>query len=70
MHHHAIADWLGAGGDRVVSALYFHKAESTGSKWRAGFSYGTQVGDVKPVIQGNPENIGSCPGLDLDAVNR
>jgi hypothetical protein len=40
MHHHAIADRLSAGGDEVASAFYFHETKSTGSKWRAGFSYG------------------------------
>jgi hypothetical protein len=70
MNCHSLSDRLGAGGDRVASAFYFHEAEAAGSKRRGGFSYGAQVRYVKPVIQGYPENVGSCPGLDLNAVDR
>lgn len=39
VNSHAIADWLGTCGDRGASAFDFHKAETTGSKRRNGFSY-------------------------------
>jgi len=40
MYCHAIADRLGAGSNRSISAFDFHKAEAAGSKRRIGFSYG------------------------------
>jgi len=39
VNYHAIADRLGAGGDRGASAFYFYKAEAAGSKRCNGFSY-------------------------------
>ena len=39
MYNHAIADRLGAGGNRGTSAFYFHKAEAAGGKRRDSFSY-------------------------------
>jgi hypothetical protein len=41
MYYHAIADRLSTRSDGSVSAFYFHKAETAGSKRRDGFSYGT-----------------------------
>jgi hypothetical protein len=41
MYYHAIADRLGAGGNRSISAFDFHEAEAAGSKLRMGFPYGT-----------------------------
>jgi len=69
MHYYAIADWLSAGGYGSTSALYFHEAETAGSKGRASFSDGAQIRNIKSVIQGYPEYIGPLPGLDLDAID-
>ena len=41
VYYHAVADRLGAGCNRVISAFDFHEAESAGSKGGGGFSYGT-----------------------------
>jgi hypothetical protein len=70
VYYHAIADRLSARGDRGAPAFYFHKAETAGSKGCGCFSNGAKVGNIKSIIQGNPEYIGSFPGLDLDAINR
>lgn len=66
---YAIADRLSAGGNRSISAFDFHKAEATGSKRCIIFSYGTQIGYIKPVIQGYPEDTGPFFSLDFDTVN-
>jgi len=39
VYYHSIADRLGTGCDRGISAFDFHKAETAGSKRRNGFSY-------------------------------
>jgi hypothetical protein len=69
VYYHAIADRLSASGNGGTSAFYFHKAEAAGSEGRAGFSDSAQIRNVKFIIQGYPEYTGSCPGLDLDAIN-
>jgi len=40
VYYHTVADRLGTGCNRVVSAFDFHKAEPAGSKRSGGFSYG------------------------------
>jgi hypothetical protein len=47
---HAVTNWFGASSNWSISAFDFNEAEATGSKRRNGFSYGTQIRDVKPVI--------------------
>ena len=40
VYYHAVADRLGAGSNRSISAFDFHKAEAAGSKGWISFSYG------------------------------
>ena len=40
VYYHAVADRLGAGSNRSISAFDFHEAEAAGSKRWMGFSYG------------------------------
>jgi len=40
VYYHAVAGWLGAGGNRSISAFDFHKTEAAGGKRWMGVSYG------------------------------
>jgi hypothetical protein len=40
VYYHAVADRLGAGSNRSISAFDFHEAEAAGSKGWISFSYG------------------------------
>ena len=65
---HAVANRLGAGGDRRIPAFNFDKAEPAGSKRRAGSSYGAQIRYIEAVIQSYPENACSLFGLYFNSI--